>query len=167
MSLGLCLESFIRLHSSACQQIFERFISHIYASTLNGVVTINDHRSTTMVETLHESAGCLQHSRYDSITVQVRKSFTHLKNAFYNLNISKYSRFLELGVTLHLLAAEYRLNRQSFRVTYINDCFEECRIRWTGDLILLRQSQNDVMSTSYLGFSYQLNERNNLVWIQK
>ncbi|KAJ3319347.1 hypothetical protein HDV06_006374 [Boothiomyces sp. JEL0866] len=65
----------------------------------------------------------------DSVLVVVRKPYTHLKNDVDSLNLRKYCGIYVRGPVgvgksylLYLLAAEYRLNRQSYRVTYINDC---------------------------------------------
>lgn len=59
----------------------------------------------------------------------VRKSYLNLKNDVDGLNCKKFSGIYVTGPVgvgksylLYLLAAEYRLNRKSYRVTYINDC---------------------------------------------
>ena len=64
-----------------------------------------------------------------SVFVVVRKSYTLLKDNVCSLNLEDYSGMYVRGPVgvgksylLYLLASEYRLNRQSHRVTYINDC---------------------------------------------
>ena len=65
----------------------------------------------------------------DSVFVMVRKSYPLLKQEVDSLNVRKYSGMYVRGPVgigksyfLYLLAAEYRLNREKYRVTYINDC---------------------------------------------
>ena len=65
----------------------------------------------------------------DSVLVVIRKSYPLLKSEIISLNNKNSSGIYVRGPVgvgksylLYLLAAEYRLDRQSFRVTYINDC---------------------------------------------
>ncbi|KAJ2995810.1 hypothetical protein HDV02_000387 [Globomyces sp. JEL0801] len=65
----------------------------------------------------------------NSVFVVIRKSYTLLKDDVFSLNPEEYCGIYVRGPVgvgksylLYLLAAEYRLNRQSYRVTYINDC---------------------------------------------
>lgn len=67
----------------------------------------------------------------NSVFVVVRKSYTLLKDDVLSLNLEDCCGLYVRGPVgvgksylLYLLAAEYRLNRQSYRVTYINDCAE-------------------------------------------
>jgi hypothetical protein len=63
-----------------------------------------------------------------SVFVVIRKSYFLLKNDVESLNSDYCGIYVQgpVGVgksyLLYLLAAEYRLNRQSYRVTYINNC---------------------------------------------
>ena len=65
----------------------------------------------------------------DSVLVVARKSYPILKKQVDSLNHKKFSGIYIRGPVgvgksylLYSLAAEYRLNRESYRVTYINDC---------------------------------------------
>ncbi|KAI8895287.1 hypothetical protein BC833DRAFT_529645, partial [Globomyces pollinis-pini] len=64
-----------------------------------------------------------------SVFVMVRKSYVVLKDDINSLNLEENCGLYVRGPVgvgksylLYLLAAEYRLNRQNYRVTYINDC---------------------------------------------
>ena len=65
----------------------------------------------------------------DSVFVIIRKSYFSLKNQVESLDLEEFSGIYIRGPVgigksylLYLLAAEYRMNRSSYRVTYVNDC---------------------------------------------
>ena len=74
-------------------------------------------------------------TKENSVFVVVRKSYPFLRDDVLSLDLEEYSGIYVRGPVgvgksylLYLLAAEYRLNRQRYRVTYINDC-----AGWRGD----------------------------------
>jgi hypothetical protein len=65
----------------------------------------------------------------DSVFVVMRNAYSKLKDELDNLNYRKYSGIYVRGPVgvgksylLYILAAQYHLDRKTYRVTYINDC---------------------------------------------